>query len=152
MSRQLIIKIAPDETIRFPALCTNCAQPAAESMELVKRNGRTRRQVNVPICEQCAAQLHKNSAAEERMRKQSWLFAGVIAFLILIAALLLLPGAIFWLRFLGLFATRACRRCCGAAVVPRPHCQCGAAREESGIRFGPAASLFLAHSYLCFCQ
>lgn len=72
-------------------------------MELVKRNGRTRRQVAVPICRQCAAQLAKNSAAEERLRKQSWLFAAIMAFLILIAALLLLPGAIFWLRFLTSF-------------------------------------------------
>ena len=97
MSRQLIIKIAPDETIRFPALCTNCAKSAVESMELVKRSGRTRRLVDVPICEQCAAQVQKKSAAEERMQKQSWLFAAVIGVLILFALLLLLPVSGFWL-------------------------------------------------------
>ena len=100
MSRQLIIKIAPNETIHFPALCTSCAKSAAESMELVKRNGGTRRLVDVPVCEQCAAQLHKKSAAEERLQKQSWLFAIITGVVTLFAALLLLPGAIFWLRFL----------------------------------------------------
>jgi hypothetical protein len=100
MSSQLIIKIAPNETIRFPTLCTNCANSAVESMELVKRSGRTRRLIDVPICEQCAAQLLKKSAAEERLQKQSWLFAIIAGVIILFAALLLLPGAIFWLRIL----------------------------------------------------
>jgi uncharacterized membrane protein (DUF2068 family) len=75
-------------------------------MELVKRSGRTRRLINVPVCEQCAAQLHKKSAAEERLQRQSRLFAIVAGLFTLFAALLLLPGTIFWLRFLfALFLT-----------------------------------------------
>jgi protein-arginine kinase activator protein McsA len=98
MSRQLIIKIAPDETIRFPGVCTNCARPATESMKLAKRTGRTTRQVDVPLCEQCAAQLNKRSAAEERMQKLSRLLTISAGVLVFFAALLLLSGTVLWLR------------------------------------------------------
>lgn len=98
MSRQLIIKIAPDETVRFPNVCTNCARPATESMKLVKRAGRTTRQLDVPLCEQCAAQLNKRSAAEERMEKLSRLLTIITGVLVMFAALLLLSGTVLWLR------------------------------------------------------
>ena len=101
MSRQLTIKIGPNEKMRFPGLCTNCANPASESMELFKRDGRTRRSVDVPICAQCAGQLGKTSAAEERLQKQSWLFAAIAAMLLFFAALLLFSAAVFWLRLLA---------------------------------------------------
>ena len=100
MSRQLIIKIAPNEKMRFPGLCTNCARPSTKSMQLAKRHGRTRRQVDVPLCAQCASEIAKKSAAEERLSKQKWLFATAAGLLIFLAALLLLPASIFWLRFL----------------------------------------------------
>jgi hypothetical protein len=100
MSRQLIIKIAPDETIRFPGVCTNCARPATESMELTKRTGRTSRQVDVPLCEQCADQLNKRSAAEERMQKLSRLLTISAGVLVMFAVLLLLSGTVLWLRLL----------------------------------------------------
>jgi len=110
MSRQLIVKIGPNETIRFPALCTNCAQLATEKMELYKRNGRIRRQIDVPLCSQCAAQLSKSSAAEERMHKVSRLLAITAGTVLLLAGLLLLSGVAIWLRLLlalllGLAAT-----------------------------------------------
>lgn len=95
-----MIKIAPDETMRFPALCTNCARPATESMNLAKRTGRTCRQVDVPLCEQCAEQLNKRSAAEERMQKLSRLLTIVAGVIVLFAALLLFSGTVLWLRLL----------------------------------------------------
>jgi hypothetical protein len=100
MSRRLIIKISPNESIHFPALCTNCARSATESMELSKRNGRTRRQIDVPLCRQCAAQLNKKSAVEERLQKLSRLFTIAAAVLLFFAALLLFSGSVFWLRLL----------------------------------------------------
>lgn len=102
MSRQLIMKIGPNETMRFPGVCTNCANPATKSMQLSRREGHLRRQVEVPICAQCAQQLDKKSAAEERLRKLSWLFAVVAVVVVFLAALFIFPG--FWLRlFLALF-------------------------------------------------
>ena len=100
MSRQLIIRIAPDETVRFPNLCTNCVRPATESMKLAKRTGRTCRQVDVPLCEQCAERLNKRSAAEERMQKLSRLLTIVAGVLVLFSSLLLLSGTVLWLRLL----------------------------------------------------
>ncbi len=100
MSRQLIIKVSPNETLRFPSLCTNCAGVATERMEISRQDGRIRRQIDVPICAQCARQLHKTSAAEERLQKQRWLFTIISALLFLLALLLLLSRLSFGLRLL----------------------------------------------------
>jgi len=127
MSRQLIIKIAPAETVRFPGVCTNCVRPATESMKLVKRTGRTTRQIDAPLCEQCAAQLIKRSAAEERMQKLSRLLAVVAAVLLLFGVLLLLSGTDLLLRLLlalllaaaaAAVVTRLFRTAIGSAALP----------------------------------
>lgn len=103
MNRQLIIKISPNETMHFPAICTNCARPATENMELVKRSGRSSRQVNVPLCQQCAVQLNKRSAAEERMQKMSRLIVLTSGVLVSFTVFFLLSGSALWLRlFLAL--------------------------------------------------
>ncbi len=101
MSRQIKIKVRPNETMRFPGQCVHCSRPAAESMELVRRNGRTIRKVNVPLCDQCAGQLRRESGEEERMRKLGRLVIVVAAVLVAVILLLVLPGAIpFWLRMI----------------------------------------------------
>jgi hypothetical protein len=96
-------------------------------MEIHQRDGRTRRQVEVPICAQCAGHLQKSSAAEERLQRQSRLFVPLAAVLILIAALLLLPGILFGLRLLiaiilaiiaGVVVYRLFRRAAASAALP----------------------------------
>jgi hypothetical protein len=67
-------------------------------MELSKRNGRIRRQIDVPICAQCAHQLRRTSAAEERLQKQRWLFSGMAALFVLLAFLFFLSPLSFELR------------------------------------------------------
>ncbi len=128
MSRQLVIKISPNETMRFPGLCTNCANRAVQSMELRQRDGRLCRCIDVPICAQCAGHINKTSAAEERLQRQSRLFVPVAALLVLIAALLLFPGIVFWLRLLfallfalivGVIVSHLFRRATAKAALPQ---------------------------------
>jgi hypothetical protein len=138
MSRQLIIKIGPNETMRFPNLCTNCANPATKSRQLSQREGHLRRQVEVPLCAQCARQLAKKSAAEERLRKQSWLFAVVVAVVVFLAALFIFPG--FWLRLLlaillallaGAIVMRLFRPAIARAALPQKKAVLESAQLES---------------------
>jgi len=101
MSRQIKIKVRPNETLRFPDLCVNCSSPAVDRLAISQRSGRTVRQVDVPLCDQCASQLRRESGEEERMRKLSWLVAAISAVFVALIALLLLPASIaFWLRLL----------------------------------------------------
>jgi hypothetical protein len=128
MSTELTVKIGPNETLRFPGICTNCAEPAQSSRELRRRDGRIQRQIDVPLCKQCAAQLNKTSAAEERLLRQGRLFAPLAALLILIAGLLLFVGFDFWLRLplalilasaAGVIVWRLFQRALGKAALPQ---------------------------------
>jgi len=101
MSRQIKIKVRPNETMRFPSLCVNCSLPAAENMELRQRNGRTLRQVDVPLCDQCNAQLQKESGEEERLRKLGRLITVAVSFLAVVFLLLVLPSpVVLWIRMI----------------------------------------------------
>lgn len=101
MSRQIRIKVHPNETLRFPGLCVNCGSPAAERMALKQCSGRTIRQVDVPLCDQCAGELQRESGQEERMRKMSWLIITAVAILVAVTMLLVLPASVtFWMRLL----------------------------------------------------
>lgn len=102
MTNQTIkIQARPEETIRFPGLCVHCARPGATPLRLKKRHGRITRQVDVPLCADCAEELTRKSGQEERLEKMGWAAAGGTAVILLILGLLLTPaGLAFWLRLL----------------------------------------------------
>lgn len=97
-NREVKIKIGPNETMRFPAICVHCARPAQESMPLERKDGRTIRQVDVPLCDKCASQLRRQSAGEERLQKSSRLFSAGAGLVTVVGAFLLMSGFVFWLR------------------------------------------------------
>ena len=67
-------------------------------MALEKKDGRTVRQVDVPVCDQCVVLLRRQSAAEERLQKLSRLFSAVAGLLVGAGALLVMSGFVLWLR------------------------------------------------------
>jgi hypothetical protein len=102
MGNQTIkIKIDPNETMRFPGVCVHCTCPATESMVLEKKEGRTIRQVDVPLCDKCAPQLRRQSAAEERLQKLSRLLSIVAGVATALTVFLLMAGFAIWLRLPG---------------------------------------------------
>ena len=101
MSPQIKIKVRPNEVIRFPNTCINCSRPASDSMKLSRRDGRVARQVDVPLCDQCAGQLQRESREEERLRKLSSLIITTAGILAAILLLFLLPSGMgFGLRLI----------------------------------------------------
>ncbi|MCB9419266.1 MAG: hypothetical protein H6667_05655 [Ardenticatenaceae bacterium] len=94
MSYPIKIKVRPQKTIRFPGICVNCAQPAAEMMPLRKRLGRVTRTINVPLCRDCHRELNRQSGDEERLGKIGRLAAGAVFVLGAALVLLLTPGEI----------------------------------------------------------
>ena len=102
MGNQTIkIKIDPNETMRCPGVCVHCTCPATESMVLEKKEGRTIRQVDVPLCDKCAPQLRRQSAAEERLQKLSRLLSIVAGVATALTVFLLMAGFAIWLRLPG---------------------------------------------------
>ncbi|VAW43219.1 hypothetical protein MNBD_CHLOROFLEXI01-692 [hydrothermal vent metagenome] len=101
MTRQVKIKVRPQQTIQFPGICVHCSQPAPETMIVRQRNGRITRSIHVPLCQRCADELNRHSADEERLTKISWLVGGVSFLLGLAVTLLLTPATLaFGLRLL----------------------------------------------------
>ena len=98
---QIKIKVRPKQSIRFPGICVNCAQPAAAAMALRKRLGRITRTIEVPLCIACRREVDRQSAGEERLGKLGYLAAGAI-FLVAVGLVLLLTQAeiAFWIRLL----------------------------------------------------
>ncbi|MGW8318708.1 MAG: hypothetical protein ACWGPS_05635 [Candidatus Promineifilaceae bacterium] len=102
MSRVVKVKIRPGQSLRFPAVCVSCAQPASERMKLRKQSGRTVRFMDVPVCVQCAQELTRQSMEEERWQRISLVAAGAIAFLSLALLLVIKPDGLallVWLLF-----------------------------------------------------
>ncbi|MEJ2746541.1 MAG: hypothetical protein P8183_01275 [Anaerolineae bacterium] len=93
---QIKIKVRPQQTVRFPGICVNCAQPAAEKMSLRKRLGRITRTIDVPLCRDCRRELSRQSGDEERLEKIGRLAAGLVLVLAVILVLLLSPGVTAW--------------------------------------------------------
>ena len=91
---QIKIKVRPKQVVRFPSICVNCTQPAAETMPLRKRSGRITRMVDVPLCRDCRRELTRQSADEERLGKIGRLAAGAIFVVAAALVLLLTPGEI----------------------------------------------------------
>lgn len=88
------VKIRPNQTLQFPGICVHCAQPAAERLELKKRIGRVTRIIDVPLCVDCAHQIQRLSAEEERWQKLGWLAGGIVFFLTLALVLLFSSAAL----------------------------------------------------------
>lgn len=91
---QLKIKVRPQQTVRFPGICVNCAQPAAEKLPLRKRLGRITRTIDVPLCRDCHRELNRQSGDEERLGQIGRLVAGVVLVLAAVLVLLLSPAEI----------------------------------------------------------
>lgn len=98
---QIKIKVRPKQPVRFPGICVNCAQPAAEKMSLHKRLGRITRMIDVPLCSDCRRELNRQSGDEERLGKIGRLAAGAAFALAVALVLLLTPGEVtLFLRLL----------------------------------------------------
>ncbi|MCP4420693.1 MAG: hypothetical protein GY805_29140 [Chloroflexi bacterium] len=101
MTRQVKIKVRPQQTIQFPGICVHCSQPAPETMTVRQRYGRITRIINLPLCQRCATELKRQSADEERLKKINWLVSGVLFLLGLAVTLLFTPTTLtFALRLL----------------------------------------------------
>jgi hypothetical protein len=92
MSQSVKVKVRPGHTLAFPAICVHCSRPASERMTLKKRRGRLTRLIDVPLCDQCAAELSRESGEEERLGRLGRFVAALAAIAILVLALVLLPG------------------------------------------------------------
>ena len=56
----MTLRVRPGETVRFPAECVACGQPARERLSLHKRRGQVTRRVDAPLCADCARQLARD--------------------------------------------------------------------------------------------
>jgi len=106
MANQVKVHLRPNQEVRFPGICVACVQPAAERMPLVKRAGQVMRTIDVPLCSDCARQLLRRSAAEERIQTFGWLVGGLAGGLLLALTWLSLPDVLgFPIRLtVGLFS------------------------------------------------
>jgi hypothetical protein len=101
MSQLVKVQVQAGQAVDFPGVCVHCSAPAGERMRLRKRIGRVTRLVDVPLCSDCAGELHRLSGEEERWLKLSWLLSGLVWLVLLAVGLLLLPAGVpFLARFL----------------------------------------------------
>ncbi len=126
---QVKIKVRPQETVQFPGLCVHCGRPAPAAMPIHKRIGRTTRIIDVPLCPDCAQELRRQSADEERLQKIGRLVGAALFLLTLAVVILFTPASLaFLLRLLiGLLAAA------GVTAVSRHffrRAQANAARPE----------------------
>ncbi len=91
MEQQVVLRVRPGETVRFPARCVACGQPAGERLTLRKRRGQVTRRVTAPLCADCARQLARRSGQEERLLRLAWPAALGAAALLAVLALAVLP-------------------------------------------------------------
>lgn len=100
MSQQITLRVRPGETVRFPSLCVNCGQPAAERTRLSRRQGQLTRTLDAPLCADCRRQLDRRSGEEERLLRLGWLAGGLVFIALDVLAILALSGFDWWLRLL----------------------------------------------------
>jgi hypothetical protein len=98
MNQQVVLRVRPGETVRFPTLCVACGQPARERLPLQYRRGQVTRRLDAPLCADCARQLARRSGQEERLLRLSWPAAIVVAVLAAAIAFIAFPLGITWLR------------------------------------------------------
>jgi len=92
MSQTVKVKIRPGNSLEFPAICVHCSREASEQMPLKKRRGRLTRLIDVPLCDQCAAELRRKSGEEERLGRLGRFVAVIAGVLALVAGYLLSPN------------------------------------------------------------
>ena len=101
MSARVQINVQAEQTVRFPGVCVNCARPAGDSLPLAHKSGQAVREIDVPLCERCAAVVQRQSGVEERLVKIRRLVAGVTGAALAVLLLLLIPGdMVIWIRLL----------------------------------------------------
>ncbi|UCG22893.1 MAG: hypothetical protein JSW55_12020 [Chloroflexota bacterium] len=94
MSQSVKVKVRPGGTVQFPGICVHCSRPAGERLLLKKRRGRLTRLIDVPLCDQCAAELGRQSGEEERMGRLGRFVAILVALLVLILGFVVLPSGL----------------------------------------------------------
>ncbi len=92
MSHPVKIKVRPNQTIKFPGICSHCGEPGTHKMLLKKRIGRLTRLVEAPLCANCWRELNRQSGKGERLGKIGWLAAGSMAALSLVVVWTLMPS------------------------------------------------------------
>lgn len=92
MSQSVKVKVRPGDTVQFPGICVHCSRPAGERLLLKKRRGRLTRLIDAPLCDQCAAELGRQSGEEERLGRLGRFAAIVIGLLALILGYVLSPS------------------------------------------------------------
>lgn len=100
MDQPITLRVRPGETVRFPALCVACGQPARERLTLQKRRGQITRRVDAPLCAECARQLARRSGQEERFLRLSWPAAAIATLLLAVLIIVGLPLDPWWPRLL----------------------------------------------------
>lgn len=115
MEQQITLRVRPGETVRFPALCVACGQPASERLALQKRRGQLTRRLDAPLCGECARRLARRSGDEERLLRLSWLAAGLVVVLLTTLVIVILPFESWWPRLILGLATGLA----GGALVRR---------------------------------
>jgi hypothetical protein len=97
MGQQLTLRVRPGENVRFPNRCVVCGRLPQERLTLKKRHGQITRKLDAPICDDCARQLTRRSAEEER-RLHVARVATVITGLFVLIILVLAGWEPLWLR------------------------------------------------------
>lgn len=92
MSHSVKVKVRPGRTLDFPRICVHCSRLAVERLPLKKRQGRLTRFIDVPLCDECAAQLGRQSGEEERLARLGRFVAVLAGLLTLTVAYFLSPG------------------------------------------------------------
>lgn len=92
MSQSVKVKVRPGGTVQFPGICVHCSRPAGERLLLKKRRGRLTRLIDVPLCDQCAAELGRQSGEEERIGRLGQFVTIVVGLLALILGYVLSPS------------------------------------------------------------
>lgn len=94
----ITLRVRPGMPVRFPGHCVACGQPARERLTLRKRRGQITRQIDTPLCAECARQLARRSGRQESLLRLSWPLAAVAAIMLALLGLLVLPVEPWWLR------------------------------------------------------
>ncbi len=92
MSQSVKVKVRPGRTLQFPGICVHCSRSASERLSLKRRRGRLTRLIDVPLCDQCAAQLRRKSGEEERLGRLGRFVSVLAGLLSLVIVYILSPG------------------------------------------------------------
>ena len=102
MSQSVRVKIRPENSLKFPAICVHCGQPAGERMRISKRKRSITRLIEVPVCTNCYQEINRRSWAEERWQRIGLLVTGATGTAVLALSFFLLPSELpVWLRLLA---------------------------------------------------